>query len=431
MKRRTFLHGLSSCSLIPLWKAKNAFAQNTSLKRVLFFYFPDGVPGKTDEGEPSKWHCTGSELSPVLSPLMRELSDFQDQLVFLNGLSLDPYDQAQKQHVPGAKRLMTGGHHVSIDHVLGNHRNQRPWRSIYLGVQSTKNPPAEAQYLSHPVPGIAIPPLENPLEAFCEIFHSAAFPSQTCSPNIQQHQARIDQAMADLERFRSTLGGIESQKLDYHLDSLHSIYQRFTSPVMNEGVPLLSESLLYENPHTPAAFPFLLKAQTDILISALELGITDVGFLQCSRHTSSLYMSDFSPDIPSLSWMVTSHDASHYAKPSDMSNTKFAIYYQQRRWFLQQFRYILQELSQRSDEGQTMLDTTLVVAMSEVSDGNTHSLDNMPFLLAGGGLRGNRLLEYSKESHCSLWLSIAQAMGVPIQRFGDFGNKALSELFET
>ena len=430
MKRRTFLHGLSSFSLIPLWISRNSFAQNTPLKRVLFFYFPDGVPGKTDEGEPSKWHCTGSESSPILSPLLKELEDFQDHLVFLNGLSLDPYDQVQRQHVPGAKRLMTGGKHVSIDHVLGSHRNSRSWNSIYLGVQSTQNPPAEAQYLSHPIPGVAIPPLEDPLEAFCEIFHSAALPNASCNPNAQENLARIDHAIADLERFRSTLGGLESQKLSYHLESLHSIQQRFASPVFTEGIPILSESLLLETPNTPAAFPHTLKAQSDILISAMELGITDVGFIQCSRHTSSLYMSDFSPDIPDMSWMVTSHDASHYTKPSDMSNLKFAIYYQQRRWYLQQFRYLLQELSLRPDGDGSMLDSTLVVAMSEISDGNTHSLDNMPFLLAGGGLQGNRLLEYDKVTHCSLWLSIAQAMGVSIDSFGDFGTEPLRELFE-
>lgn len=427
ISRRKFLYGLSSSSLIPFWMNRNAHAQPNSVRRVLFFYFPDGVPGKSFDGEPSRWHCSGSEHSPILSPLMEELRSFTNQLIFLNGITMDPHGVVQNQHIPGAQRLLTGGGDRSIDSLLGTYRSTKPWANIYLGVQCSQNPPAPAQFLSSPLPGVYTPPLENPIEAFCEIFHHSTANS-SCYSFTAEDLSLIDQSIADLERFRNTLPNRESTKLEYHLESLDQLRRRFSYVYSNQGLPSLSDNLFMEELHNPIAFPYILKAQSDIMISAMEMGLTDVGFIQCSRHTSPLSMGNFSEAIPSLEWRISSHDASHYGKPSDFSNLRFQIYFEQRRWFVQQYRYLLQELHSRREDDGTMLDHTLVVAMSEISDGNTHSLDNMPFLLAGGGLRGGRVLNYDDVSHCDLWISIAKAMGHDLEGFGQHSSGILPGL---
>ena len=75
-----------------------------------------------------------------------------------------------------------------------------------------------------------------------------------------------------------------------------------------------------------------------------------------------------------------------------------------------------------------MLDNSIVVLISEISDGNVHSLDNMPFLIAGGGggrLHQNKLLSYDDASHADLWIALAHAMGEEIQTFGDDGTGPL------
>jgi len=67
-----------------------------------------------------------------------------------------------------------------------------------------------------------------------------------------------------------------------------------------------------------------------------------------------------------------------------------------------------------------VLDNTLVVWGNEVSEGNTHSHQNMPFVLAGGGwyFRTGRTLNYSDASHNDLLVSILNAMGNPATTFG-------------
>jgi hypothetical protein len=69
----------------------------------------------------------------------------------------------------------------------------------------------------------------------------------------------------------------------------------------------------------------------------------------------------------------------------------------------------------------TVLDSTLLFWGNEVSMGTTHTHDNMPFLVAGGGwaLRTGRYLQYQGNSHADLLVSLLNAMGVPDTTFGD------------
>ena len=81
-----------------------------------------------------------------------------------------------------------------------------------------------------------------------------------------------------------------------------------------------------------------------------------------------------------------------------------------------------------------MLDQSIVVLCSEVSDGNTHSFDNIPFVIAGGGggiLRTGRLLSYEKEPHAKLWISLAQAMGADLNEFGQDGTGPLDGIIRS
>jgi hypothetical protein len=90
-----------------------------------------------------------------------------------------------------------------------------------------------------------------------------------------------------------------------------------------------------------------------------------------------------------------------------------------------QFAYLLDQLRQRPDpavDGATLLDTSVVLACSEVSDGNTHSHDDLPFLLggrAGGALSTGRALDLAGERHHKLLTSVANLCGAGLRGFGD------------
>ena len=126
--RRTFLQGLGATVVgaSTFGRSRRARADGPVAKRVLFFYFPDGIPGTSQNGEPSLWHVVsqaGGEVLPTsqfsLPSVLSPLTPHQADCVFLEGLSLGPTDNGS--HPGGAKKLLTakdGGGGWSIDHYL-------------------------------------------------------------------------------------------------------------------------------------------------------------------------------------------------------------------------------------------------------------------------------------------------------------------------
>ena len=439
LSRRRLLQSGAASLLLPFWTSGRAWAKPSAAKRIIFFYFPDGVPGISSSGEPSQWHCRGEEQNFQLSPLLAPLAPYKSRSLFFNGLTSDYACKELRIHLPGAQRLLTDAHkaeHVSIDQALAQSVGRdTPWNHIYLGVQSSEAYPEPGQHMSYPLPGISVPAQDNPVTAFCDLMQRPPSTAATCSINPASDSMAIDSAMAELEVFRQKLGGIESEKLDFHLHSLEELQKRlFQSPESLEGsscsVPELALADLPPSQLMAASrFTEILRAQIEIMVSSMECGLGKVGFIQCSNHSSGLYMNEI-PNTPmyDLSAPLTSHLASHYGPVADFSNPFFETFTYQRQYFMESFAYLLDQLDSRVEGEGTMLDSSIVVLLSEISDGNTHSLDNMPFIVVGGGagrLRTGRLLEVGFQPHSDLWIALASAMGLELEAFGEHGTKPL------
>ena len=93
------------------------------------------------------------------------------------------------------------------------------------------------------------------------------------------------------------------------------------------------------------------------------------------------------------------------------------------KWYCEQLAYLARRLAETPEPGGegSLLDNTLIVWTNELGKGNSHTLDNIPFVLVGGGLdfRMGRSLRYNRVPHNRLLLSLAHGMGHRIQRFGN------------
>ena len=188
-------------------------------RRVIFFYFPDGVPGIDQAGEKSLWDAQGSGANAVLSDLHTSLLPFRDQCVFLNGLSMGATDAGS--HPGGAQKLLTAFDHAggpSIDQVLAQALGVK---SLYLGAMATEG-------LSYQAAGTAPAAPENsPLAAFNRLFpggQASPGPSgstTTPSPPTDADGASvIDAVLADLNDLSGSWSSTEKTKLDLHLSAL-------------------------------------------------------------------------------------------------------------------------------------------------------------------------------------------------------------------
>ncbi len=437
MKRRDFLRGTGAALLAApflrmLERSAHARAPSGNAKRLIIFYHPDGVPGPSSNGEPSAWHPSGGETNFTLPPVMASLQPYRDRCVFFRGLSMGSTDVGS--HPGGAKKLLTGvdgGNGISIDHHLAQTIGASdPFRSLYLGAMANQNGASGDKHISYVAAGVTATPDDDPVAAFGRVFGGGGTTTGGgTDPRVTRRLSVLDRSKADLESLRSQLGTVEKTKLDVHLEAVREVEQRIKglggggggascqAPAIDASG--LSPSTLY----APERFPQILRAQTDLMVQAMACGITRVGVIQGSIHTSELIMSRFmGTPMHDPGFDMRSHQASHYGPAHDLARREYRAYTQQATWWVDQFAYLLGQLAARPEDGGTMLDHSLVLSCTEVCDGNTHGHDDMPFILAGGGsgrIRSGRLLELGYRRHSDLLTSIANAMGSGISGFGD------------
>jgi hypothetical protein len=406
-----------------------AQAAGGTASRLIVFYFPDGVPGPSSDGMPSEWHAQGNDTSFTLPSVLSPLAAHRDSCLFLNGVSMGPADVGS--HPGGAKKLLTGvdgGNGESIDRFLARTVGAAsPFGLVYLGAMANQNNAAGDKHISYVGPGVTAAPDDNPLSAFSRLFANAA-PSTGGAPMTPDPDdvSVIDTVLADLNALKNRLGTLEQQKLDAHLTSVREVERRVkglapaptpVSPGASCAQPTGPSGIDANRLYDPGQFPAVLKAQVDLMVLAMACGLTKVGVIQCSHHTSELLMSRF-PGSPMYdpSFDMRSHQASHYGPRHDLGKREYRDFVAQRTWFVQQFASLLDQLKARPDGNGTMLDTSVVLLCSEISDGNTHAHDNMPFILAGragGALRTGRVLDAKGRHHSQLLAGLAQVMGAP------------------
>jgi len=448
VNRRHFLRFAAAAAggLPLLMHAPRALAQAPRARRVIFFYFPDGVPGRSSVDEPSAWHCTGGARDFQLSTVLAPLAPFRDETLFFNGLSMGPTDMGS--HPGGAVKLLTaadGGRGESIDqHLARTAGAGAPFRHVYLGAMANAANASGDKFISYPSPGQSVPPEDDPVRAFERLFGGGVIASPPPNAPPSQAPARdrrlrvLDAALGDLNDVRARAGAAERARLDLHADALREVERRVEALAMTPGAPgsdplpaspscdapvLGAAELDRGRLYAPEQFPLILRLQTDVLVQAMACGLTQVGVLQASSHTSELIMSRFpGTEMFDPGFDMRSHQASHYGPRHDLERREYRDYVAQRRWYVAQFTYLLEQLRARPEGDGSMLDYTLVFCGSEVSDGNTHYHDDMPFLLSGGGggaLNTGRLVDVGYARHGRLWVTLARAMGQNLDRFGD------------
>ena len=504
LSRRRLLQGvLGAASALPFGLAARRLARADACgraSRVIFFYFPDGIAGRSQNGDPSLWSPSQSGGTINLGELLMPLGALASECVFLNGMSMGSTDEGS--HPGGAKKLLTGvdgGNGESVDQYLARTvGHASPFRHLYLGAMATQNNASGDKFISYPSAGVTIAPEDDPVNAFRRIFSGAGSvgPSPTvdggvtspvdastptdsgasdagvgsdagattpvpATDNVGDGLA-LDTSITDLMELRAALGGVERTKLDVHLDALHEVQDRLrnlamTTPVTptdagsmvmlpgtDAGMSMMasappascaSPTLGFDPPtgaglFAPENFPGVLRAQIDTMVLAMACGMSRVGVIQSSQHTSELIMSRFrGSEMYDPMFDMRSHQASHYGARQDRTNRLFTDYVKQIRWWVSQFAYLLEALRARPEGDGTMLDHSLVLLCSEVSDGNTHSHHDMPFVLAGRGggcVSPGRVLNLDGRRHGDLLATIAQAMGANVPTWGDAGSGILS-----
>jgi len=429
LNRRHFLQLAGASALGVAGLIRPARAQAVAAQRLIVFYFPDGIAGPSSDGEPSLWHFgAGAPLPGQLEAL----GPYRQKCSFFNGLTMGGTDEGS--HPGGARKLLTGsdqGNARSIDRVLAaTVGRDRPHNHVYLGAMANVNGASGDKHISYVEPGFTTPPWDDPVEAFERLFAGFRGEGAAPDPGLARRQADrlslLDGIRSEVTALKAGLGASERARLDLHLEAVREVEGRIQGLAMEAAPAACGQSpqgIDRERLYAPELFPQILTAQSELLVQAMACGLTRVGVIQGSHHTSELIMSRF-PDteMSDPGFDMRSHQASHYGARHDENHREFRDYLRQRRWWVAQFAGVLDALAARPEGDGTMLDHSLVLLCSEVSDGNTHSHHDMPFVLAGGGsgrVRTGQVFETGGARHAGLLAAIGQAMGADLPTFGD------------
>lgn len=418
--RREFLRnlGLSAAALPFLGTLPSlaAAAGAARRKRLIIVFSPNGVV------PPTFWPKeTGNDFT--LPETLQPLEPFKKQMLVLRGMSNLVRGDGDN-HMRGMSCLLTGvellpgniqgGSHtpagwangLSIDQEIRNFLQSRDetrtrFGSLELGVTvpDRADPWTRMVYANANKPVV---PIDDPYQTFAKLYGQVQ--------DQESLSSVLDAVADDLRAVRAAVGAEDRKLLDEHETLVRQLEQELLAGRNQQGPPppVLESGVKNTNDHIPK----LSRMQIDLLVHGL---LTDAARVATLQFTNSVGQAR-------LRWLnidETHHELSHEPDSNAAAQDKLTRI---NRWFCGEIAHLVERLQttpEPSGEG-TMLDNTVVVWTNELGKGNSHTLDNIPFVLIGGGLgfRTGRSLDYKRTPHNRLLLALAHGFGHEIDVFG-------------
>jgi hypothetical protein len=421
--------------------------------RAAYLYFPNGA--WMDAWVPKE---TGADYELPFS--LTPLAPVRDSVAVLSGLD-KPFSRSGDGHYAKTANFLTGLHvrkttgqdlnsgGVSVDQVAaGRLGHLTPLPSLELATDPVINGLDRAvnytrmygSYISWRRPNLPMPRLIDPRAAFERMFGARDAAGRLLpQPSRADDQGLLDAALEDAHDLRRRLGRDDQQKLDEYLDSVRSVERRIGyRRVQNENAwqPPTRPSALIPPPSVPRP-PMLFTSRDNGGDNATSPGSTPVDppelvrlmldmivlafWTDTTRNVTFMFANDVSPRNFSFLEGVQEnhHSSSHHANQESRINSYKII----TRWHVEQFVYLLTRLRSIQEGENTLLDNSMIMCGSSLSDGNRHDPNNLPILLGGkGGGRiqtGRHLASPPNTPLCNLYVSMLDCMGIQVPRFGD------------
>ena len=419
MKRRMFLQGSGAALLAgPLLSSSKASA-GVFPKRLVFMFSPNGTVL-------DNWRPRGTETSFTLSPILEPLSPFVEKVLILDRVGhLSGRSSPGDPHRKGIGHFLTAtnmidlpgeeavGGGISVDQLIANEiGSDTRFRSLEFGVQ-VRGSGGKARMVFQG-PSQPVPPEEDPYNAFTRIFGGVAGSTPTeVDATLMRRRSVLDHVRQDLNRTRDRLGAADRSRLDLHASAIRGIETQLDrTSTLTCDVPTLGDRIDHDDPDN---FAVVARLQIDLLVAALACDLTRVATLQFSRASGN-------PIYPWLGIRGEHHTLSHEGDDNLDARDKLTRI---NHWYAEQFAYMLGKLDEIPEGSGTMLDNTVILWGNELGQGNTHSAEGVPYVLAGnadGYFRTGRYVELRGSAeipHNNVLLTLCHAMGVPLSTFGN------------
>ena len=426
--RRTVLRGLGATLALPLMEAMLPTARAAEPaarpKRLQIFYTPNGMIMQSFTPEKAGRDYA---LSPTLAPL----EPFRNRFTVVTGLA--HYQASALGDGPGSHgrscgAFLTGAHPrrtegsdlhcgISMDQIVANHfANDTQLASLELGI----DPPSllgscDVGYsctytntLSWRSPTVALPVTVNPRDVFERLFGDGDVTDEKSrQAQLQRRASILDFVRADAARLSARLGANDRRKMDEYLESIRDVERRIARA--SQGTGNVDASELTRPAGIPDSFADHVRMMVDLQVLAMQADLTRVCSFMIGRELSNRTYPE--AGVPDAHHMLSHHggDPEKIAKLARIN-----------RLHMQHFAYYLERMQATADGEGSLLDSTVVLAGSSFGEPNEHDNMNLPIVVAGGGVPGNRHLVVPKNTPmCNLMLAMVHALGIEQAQLGD------------
>ncbi len=428
--RRTFLRGSGAMVALPFLDAMvpaQTPLRNTAAApktRFASFYVPHGATM-------DKWTPAAEGSGFAFTEILKPLEPFRDHVNVISGLA-HPYVagaggadvSAGANHTRAAAVFLTGAvpergaqAHlgVSADQVAARHIGQdTPLPSLELSIEEAVLA-CEAAFscayrnsISWKSPADPLPLQNTPRLVFEKLFGDGSSGAERRARR-QESRSLLDSVMEQVATLQKDLPPADRRRLTQYLDDVREVERR----IQRAEASVRDDLTLPDVPAgVPPTFQEHLKLLMDLQVLALQSEITRVSTLMFARELSTA-------TYPETTIRDPFHNLSHHS--NDRGNMdRFA---QLNTYHMTKFAYFVEKLKGIPDGDGTLLDHSLVLYGSSLSDGNQHNFSPLPVVLAGtasGRLKGGRHLQFPKDTRMSnLLLAMLDTLGARQEAFGD------------
>ena len=429
--RRTFLRGAGTLlalpfleSMTPAFAGKGAAAPAT---RLGFVYVPNGIID-------SSWFPKTEGANFEFNATMKALEPFRDQTLVVSNLAQingRSFGDGGGDHARAGATWLTGVHPkktegadihsgISADQIAAQElKANTQFASLEIGVEAPSLAGgcdsgyscAYTNTVSWSSPTTPNPMEVNPRALFERLFgDSDATDSAARMELMKQRGSLLDFVKGGVDRLETKLGQGDRRKLTEYLDAIRDIERRIQkAEEQNASMRMPSIALPVS---APEEFVDHARLMMDLTVIAYQADLTRVVSFMLAREGSNRSYRE-------IGVSDGHHNCTHHQNdPDKIAKTiKINIHH------VNQFAYLLDRLKSTPDGDGTLLDHSMILYGSSLSDGNRHTHTNLPLAVVGGGsgkLKGNRHIRYADETPMTnLLLSMLDKAGVHTEKLGD------------
>jgi len=436
LSQRTMLRGLGATLALPLLDAMvpalTALGKTAAapVRRFGVFYVPNGM---------SMPYWFPKTVGPMgeLPATLQSLNELKDRVLLMGGLADEPANLVKGggDHARSAGTFLTGVPFkftagadvfgsVSMDQIAAREmEKETQLASLELGIESNAmigscdggSSCAYTNTIAWRNPTTPLPIENDPRAVFERLFGTSGSTDLAARlARIKRDRSILDFVSDEAAGLGKSIGFRDKIKLTEYFDSVRDIERRIqmAEEQNNRELPVVDQPT-----GVPSDYAEHAKLMMDLLLLAYQTDMTRISTFMLAREVSA-------HSYPEIGVSDSHHPLSHHQDEAAKLDRLHKI----NEYHFRQFAYLVKRLAAMPEgDGGTMLDYTLFLYGTGISDSNTHFHDDLPIALIGGkaaGLKGGRYVRHPKGTPLSnLHLTILESLGVPAEKFGESTGK--------